>query len=363
VNDADERNVFSGVVPPSLQGYEHNIEFYGQTPGTNIVVAGNYIGVGVDGTTRFTNGVPALNAAGGSAQFRFGSDFDGVSDTLEGNVVYNNWPPSLFPASDWDPTGGTISADKLSFFDELSTGASVSARGNVLVGNFPFPVSPLKSDGGTEGAFLTNYMAKALANPDAGIMPVLATNSTTSSVSGTVPVAGSNYTAVVLDLYIVDEEGRTNGMAANIPALTNGFVQGKTYLASYPVTATNGAFTVNVSGLGLSAGALLTATANYLKAPAGTHNAETLTSPFSAPVTIGQGTAGSAPTLTASRSGNNLVIAWTGSATGTVVQCTDTLSPSKWIDLSPQPPIVSGGGQNTVSIPIGTGNQFYRLKQ
>src|SRR5262249_45665925 len=48
VNDANERNVLSGVVPPSLSGYDHNIEFYGQNPGTNIIVAGNYIGVGID---------------------------------------------------------------------------------------------------------------------------------------------------------------------------------------------------------------------------------------------------------------------------------------------------------------------------
>jgi hypothetical protein len=148
VNDAEERNVFSGAVPPSLEGYEHNIEFYGQTPGTNIVIAGNYIGIGVDGVTRFTNGVPALNAGGGTAQYRFGSDFDGVSDAVEGNVVYNNWPPSLFPASDWDPTSGTVPPSTLNFFDELSTGASVSGRGNVLVDNFPFPVSPLKPDRG-----------------------------------------------------------------------------------------------------------------------------------------------------------------------------------------------------------------------
>jgi hypothetical protein len=362
VNDADERNIFSGAVPPSLHGYDHNIEFYGQTPGTNIVVAGNYFGVGVDGTTRFTNGVPALNAAGGSAQFRFGSDLDGVSDNLEGNVVYNNWPNSLFPASDWDPSTGTIAANTLNFFDELSTGASLSARGNVLVDNFPFPVSPLKSDGGVDGAFLTNYLAKALADPNNGATPVLATNSSTSRLAGTVPPPSTDYPVVMLDLYTVDQEGLTNGMAANIPELPSGFVQGKTYLASYTVTSTNGTFDLDISGLSLAAATQVTATANYSAAPAGTHNAIVITSAFASPVTLAAGAAG-APNVTASRSGQNLVIAWPSSATGYLLQSSDTLSPANWANVTPQPPIVPVGNQNTVTVPIAPGNKFYRLSK
>jgi len=361
VNDADERNIFSGVVPPSLQGYDHNVEFYGQTPGTNIVVAGNYFGVGVDGVTRFTNGVPALNAAGGSAQFRFGSDFDGVSDALEGNVVFNNWPASLFPASDWDPTSGTINGGKLNFFDELSTGAIVSARGNTLVDNFPFPASPLKADGGVDGAFLTNYMAKALASTDNGLMPLLSTNSSSSRLLGTVPVANADFPTVMLDLYLADPEGMTNGQAANIPELPNGFVQGKTYLSSFTVTSTNGAFDLDISALGLTPGTPLTATANYSKAPARTHNAETLTSPFAAPVKIGAGTTG--PKLTVARSGTSLVISWPASVSGYVVEATDSLVPANWAALSPQPAVLPVAGQNTVTIPIGSGNRFYRLKK
>ena len=361
VNDADERNIFSGVVPPSLQGYDHNVEFYGQTPGTNIVVAGNYFGVGVDGATRFTNGVPALNAAGGSAQFRFGSDFDGVSDNLEGNLVYNNWPSTLFPASDWDPTADPTIPAKLNFFDELSTPAILSARGNVFVDNFPFPVSPLKADGGVDGAFLTNYLAKALADPNNGITPLLSTNSSTTRLVGTVPVPNTNYPTVMVDLYTVDPEGMTNGMAANIPELPNGFVQGRTYLASSTVTSTNGAFAVDISDLGLTAGTQVTATANYSAAPAGTHNAVTLTTAFSNPLTLSQGTAG--PKLIASRSGNNLVIAWPNSATGFILQSSDSLSPAQWTDLSPQPPIVPAGNQSTATVTIGSGNKFYRLRK
>ena len=79
--------------------------------------------------------------------------------------------PELFPATEWDPSSGTISAGQLNFFDELSTGAWVSARGNTLVGDFPLPVSPLKADGGVDRAFLTNYLAKALARGGSGLAP------------------------------------------------------------------------------------------------------------------------------------------------------------------------------------------------
>lgn len=276
VNDANERNIFSGVLPESQGGYDHNIEFYGQTPGTNIIVAGNYFGVAVNGTTRFTNGVPALNAAGGSAQFRFGSDFDGVSDALEGNVVYNNWPTEMFP---------TTGAE--GFFDELSTGAILSARGNSFINNFPFPVSPLRDAGG----FLAGYYAKALVDPAAGVVPVLSTNTTLARLVGTVPVANAEYPVTIIDLYAADPEGIAYGQAAAVPELPNGYVQGKAYIGSFvdnsPADSnrTVGEFDFSLSGLEAK-GSLLTVTANYSKSPAGTRNAIVLTSPFSDTVEV-----------------------------------------------------------------------------
>ena len=140
VNDADERNVIGGTLPPSLEGYDHTIEFYGGNP-TNVIVAGNYIGVGIDGTTRFTNGISALNASRANASYRVGSDFNGVSDALEGNVIANNWPAELFADAPPAP-------QSMNFFDELDTTSIVSLRGNVLIDNFPAPASPLRQFGG-----------------------------------------------------------------------------------------------------------------------------------------------------------------------------------------------------------------------
>jgi hypothetical protein len=282
VNDSYERNVFSGVVPESLGGYDHNVEFYGQTPGTNIVVAGNYFGIAIDGATRFTNGVPALNAAGGSAEYRFGSNFDGVSDDLEANRVANNWPADLFPPSDFG-----MAPQNLNFFDELSTGASLSARGNVFINNFPFPASPLKTSGAT--TFLEAYYAKALVDPATGVVPTIDSQSTGLRLKGTVPVANAEYPVTVVDVYVADAEGLQTGIDAAIPELPDGFIQGRQYVASFveggpaDLNPAKGAFEFNIAGLG---GGKLTITANYSKQALGTTGAKFLTSPFSVPVAI-----------------------------------------------------------------------------
>jgi hypothetical protein len=326
VNDENERNVFSGVLPPSQGGYDHNIEFYGQSPGTNIVIAGNYFGIGVDGTTRFTNGVPVLNAPSGSTQYRFGSDFNGVSDALEGNVAYNNWPTDLFPTTGSDP-----------FFDELSIGSIVSARGNTFVNNFPFPVSPTKVASGSP--FLEGYYAQALADSTQGVVPIIATNSTSSRLIGTVPLPNSDFPVVMIDLYTVDPEGLAYGQTANEPLLPHGYVQGKKYLGSFvdnsaaDANKAPGAFDFDISSVGASG--KITITANYSKSPAGTSNAITLTSPFADPVDVGAATGGSGATLSiAVASATTFRLTWTGGSGPFQVQHKASLSDPQWSSVT-----------------------------
>ena len=280
VNDAEERNIIGGAVP---EAYDHNIEFYGNTPGTNIIIAGNYIGIGIDGATRFTNGVPAVNASGGSATYRFGSNLDGISDDLEANHVYNLWPPDLFPSGEYF---NRIAS--LNFYDELSASGSVSLRGNVLVNNYPSPASPARDN----GTFLTNYMAKAVADIEQSIYPVIDESSTTSRLLGSAPLANTNYPTVFIDVYIANNEGITNGFEAVLPGLDDGFVQGDVYLGSFVLDglADNdpapGQFDVSVASWNIPVDSVLTITANYSK---GGPNAETLTGPFSAPVQVVEG--------------------------------------------------------------------------
>lgn len=290
-NDANERNIIGGALPPSLGGYDHNIEFYGNNNRTNIVIAGNYIGVGIDGATRFTNGVPVLNAAGSAAEYRFGSDGDGVSDDLEGNVVANYWPPEMFPAAEV----GLLYPDKLNFFDELTKTTLVSCRGNRLIKDFPYPVSITRYDGGEYGLWITNYYMQALGDTPPAIAPVLNTNlTTTSRLVGTTPIGDTVvYPHTIIDLYAASPEAMQYGLESGIGEFANyGFLLGNGYLGSLVDNSAQdanpapGAFDFNISSLGLQGGFQLVVTANYSKDPPGTHNARALTSPFSEPADL-----------------------------------------------------------------------------
>ena len=63
------------------------------------------------------------------------------------------------------------------------------------------------------------------------------------------------------------EEGIANGIAANIPEIPDGFIQGKTYLGSFVVDGQGdlnpaaGAFEFDITSLSLPANTKLTATA------------------------------------------------------------------------------------------------------
>src|SRR5262249_53551509 len=118
LNDADERNLFGGV---TAAGDDNILEWYGGTR-TNTVIAGNYIGLGIDGNTRFTNAMKVFNGFNASSTVQFGSDGDGVSDAIEGNVISMNYPFDVLY-----PTPTTVAAP---IFGNLSTGARVSLRGN-----------------------------------------------------------------------------------------------------------------------------------------------------------------------------------------------------------------------------------------
>ncbi|MBI2946116.1 MAG: hypothetical protein HYY23_00580 [Verrucomicrobia bacterium] len=345
VNDENERNIFAGVIPRTIEkfkanGYSHVIEFYGGGPRTNVVIAGNYFGVGIDGQTRFTNGVPLVS--GQTATTRIGSDFDAKSDAVEGNLIFNNYPSSL------------ITADVLvrDFLDGLGQDALVSLRGNKLVNNFVPPVSPLRNN----GAFMTNYYAKALLDPDQGIAPVLATNSTATRLIGTVPVADTNiFPATIVDVYLPDAEG----LASRVPELPGGFIQGTAYLASYvegsgmDLNPKPGEFEFDISKLNLAVGTGVTVTANFSQEPAGTHNAVTLTSLFSGVVQLSKPTQVTPPTrprLVVARDGNNLTITWDGSGF-TLQSAADVTGP--WTKETTT--------TNSFKTSIGPGTKFYRL--
>jgi hypothetical protein len=69
----------------------------------------------------------------------------------------------------------------------------------------------------------------------------------------------------------------------------------------------------------------------------------------------------SPPRLSIVQSGNNVILSWPATALDYALESAVSLSPASW-SVVPQAPVVSGG-QSTVSLTIGNGAQFYRLKE
>lgn len=228
INDAEERNIVGGV---RETGDSYIIGIYGgndpEGAATNMVFAGNYFGLAVDGVTRLTNAtVRVFDIGANKAQVRVGSDFNGVSDAIERNRFYNSLDFKLGSASD--------------------NSRWLSLRGNELVNNVTMPLDPV---GGA------NVYNKFINDP---IKPII-TTLTATTLSGTcgTPV-GAPYTRLIVDLYVADPEGD----AVSDP-------QGKTYLGSFVDNSSAdsnpavGAFTFNIAGLGVTTGTKVTIAVTY----------------------------------------------------------------------------------------------------
>ena len=354
VNDADEGNLIGPILDGGVV-----FGFY-STGNKQYIIAGNRFGIGNDGT-RWTNSQTIFDGFAGASSGRFGSDFNGVSDAVEANVVYNFYPfEELFPF----PT--TLTPPPR--FIELSTGTRLSVRGNVLVNNAltPFDYVMRTSDGQQVGARLapfTNYSAPYM-NVEGPIIPALSTNSTTANLIGSCAAGTNSYTNIFIDVYIADLEGLTNGMQFQFQELAvgevfHGFPQGKTYLGTFAdngVADSNpavGAFNLNIASLGISGGALVTVTANYSADPIGTTNGRVHTSNFSDPVNL-IGVAAPPSITSVTRTGNNLTITWSGGTPPFSLQRKSTIT-GAWTTIATA--IV---GNSTTTDNLNT-NAFYRI--
>jgi hypothetical protein len=236
VNDADEGNLFG-----AYQGGGLDIYYYG-SQGTT-VIAGNTFGVDIHGNTfnvgQVTKLVHHFNRDNG--QVRFGSDFNGVSDTLEANTVADS-----------------------QFFDndtgQNTTAHWVSMRGNSLVNSFTPTLSrPPLGDGQSSGEGLEtyrNFIDISGANGTLDIIPVIGTGTTTTTLTGTYGKRISPFMRVALDLYQADS--------------SPGVTEGKKWLGSFEDNSAadsnpaEGAFTFNIASLGIAHGTVVTITATYI---------------------------------------------------------------------------------------------------
>jgi hypothetical protein len=354
LNDAEERNIFGGV---TVSGDGQIIEWYGGAR-TNMIIAGNYFGMGVDGTTRFTNSMKVLGGLGSSATLRLGSDFDGISDDLEGNVIAMNFPfDELFPAP--ARPGPPLFADP-------DPGTRLSLRGNRLIGNNIAPFSYANGFGNRLSSFADFYKPFLVTNQ---IVPILFTNSTQTQLKGSCAAGIAPYTNIVIDVYLADEEGWANGQKFELAELSNdeggfnGFAQGKTYLASFldngpqDLNGAVGLFEFDISSLNL-ASAFITASASYSPDVPGAHPGRAQTTPFANPLIVQP-----FPNVFIEKSGANVTLSWPTHFGIYKIQSTETLSPPSWADLDPQPVLSQSGNIYRASIPTNAQSLFLRLER
>ena len=220
INDADEGNLFNA----SLSVYN--------TRNKNMVIAGNTFNLELDGTRKnvYMVAIDGLGLDQGS-QVRIGSDFNGVSDALEKNRIYDG----IFSVG----VGGSAAANA----------SWLSLRGNELVNCVAPAISP------SQLAFWGKFMD---VDTLGSARPVLEASSTVRSLVGTCPTNRAPYSHIILDVYVADPEG---DIAAD--------PQGKTYLKTFEdngpgdANPAPGAFALNITSLGLPAGTKLTVTATY----------------------------------------------------------------------------------------------------
>lgn len=357
VNDAEERNVFGGV---TVARDNRILEFYGG-PRTNIVIAGNYFGVAVDGVTRFTNSMKFFNGFNGTTTARIGADFDGISDDLEANIISMNYPfDTLFPA----PTTVTPW-----IFADLGMGERLSLRGNILIGNNTPPYT-FANRAGTRFIGFTNNCAPYMWTTNA-IIPALLSSSTQARLRGTCALGKNSYTNIIIDVYLADQEGWTNGQLFQLAELAYssptgdtlyyGFAQGRTYLGSFvdggpqDFDPTPGQFDFDISSFNIPVGEIVTIAANYSADPPGTHNGRTHTSDFAMPIHLLP-----APRMTIINLGNNILVSWPTNSGPLTIQSTTDPGSANWMDLSEQPNLA--GTNYQVSLPITPSDVFFRLK-
>ncbi len=68
------------------------------------------------------------------------------------------------------------------------------------------------------------------------------------------------------------------------------------------------------------------------------------------------------PTLTIARSGADVVLAWPASGNAMVLQSSTAISTS-FVDMDPQHSVIVNDGQNTVTLPLGSGSTYFRLRK
>jgi hypothetical protein len=296
VSDSDERNIVANTV------YDVHLEVY--SAGTNMVIAGNYFGVGTDGVTAAplsTNDVQSLMAAPGSATVRIGSNGDGVSDDLEGNLIVNGSGTRL-----------------------TSSATLVVYRRNRFVNcNYTTMVND----------------AAAAATPTLNAI-------TNNIISGTfVPAATLEYAAAFIDVYTADPAALANTNAW--PAVIthpNRWLAAFTDNGPGDLDLAEGAFAFNISSFGVADSNYVTVTVTYSRETTASNAGLADTTAPATPVSR-------RPSLTISIDESlptpAVILSWIAPENTYVVQENHGFDVNTWLDYDTE---THTGGRNIVTI-------------
>jgi hypothetical protein len=301
VADADERNIFGSV------NYEVIVEFW--RPGaTNVIFAGNYVGINTDGSATVDN-TSSLFALRKQSNVRIGTDGDGVSDALENNWFYKLGEGSLIR---WH--GSNRDAEGVD-------AAKVVLRGNRFSGNgfqnLPFtdgvPIS--------YGAYYQAFIADAATRTE--FAPTLV--KTASALTGSFGPPTAAYPVATVDFYAADPIALAAGASHPHRLLLS--VQDN---GAGDTDAAVGQFSVSLASLGLTATDSVIAAVTYSKT-AMTEAGESVTSPFSTAVEVVP-TAEIRLAITAQTAGT-LTLSWTGASGKVLVQKKADIAAPNWFNV------------------------------
>ncbi|GEM_PF-1298290 len=255
-DDALERNVISGNNNGSGAYFAGNAT----TENSNNIIAGNYIGVGANGTTALGNGYAGVyfGPNGNINNNRVGSNDDGTNDAVEANIIANNGINSSATVK-----GGIIMISGNSIRNRFSR--------NIFYNNTGLPID-LGNDGVTpnDGATTTGNPNILLDYP---VITRYTINSATQlSVSGYVSICSGNESTAgatitgnkTIQFYRVADDGDQNGaVTGGACTRVTSHGEGLQYLGS--VTGVENTFTNQtltlVSGATFSSGDKLVAIA------------------------------------------------------------------------------------------------------
>jgi len=322
VSDANERNIFGPVFSDTFA------RFSGAA--TNVTFAGNYVGVGIDGQSAIPRSQLENNITLFSIQkqsnIRVGSNFDRVSDALEGNLIANL---GCQMESCDTPVRAFVGLHDSNNDDGGADAARIVLRGNTLVNNAS---AILMQD---QNVAIATYYSTVLADSTNDFATALSTNADGTQLLVTIPPPNTNkYSTAIVDFYAVDPVGLTNAIGQ-----TNVIVHG-TPLASVVDgsaddldSAANNSVAFDISSLNLTGVTTVAALVTYsADASLVTQAGRAVTAIFANPVTV-KPVASPLRIRSFSYAGGNVTFTLSGGRPPYQLQVRTNLTTDNWANL------------------------------